>query len=446
MKLRLRYYWDRLRTSYWFVPSLMLIAAVALSRAAVGLDTQLGERTLVLGWGYPGDSQGASAVLSTIAGSMITIAGVVFSITLVALSLASSQFGPRMLRNFIRDRVNQAALGAFLATFLYCLLVLRTVRHGPEDGFVPHLAVTLGVVLAVASIAMLIFYIHHVATHIQADTLIDAIYAELGSLMDRLYPQAIGERADAGSPEVPLALGTPHGFDQPAATVYAECDDYLQAVDGEALMAVAAAHDLVVRVERRPGDYALCGARLMSVWPAERLEPEMAESLRACMVFGAQRTATQDIEFAIDQLVEIAARALSPGINDPFTAIACVDRLGSALARLAQRALPSTLRADQNGRPRIIAAPVSFTDAIDTAFNPIRQCAGNSAAVTIRLLEVLAEIEPLASRSEDRAALRRHALMLMRSAETGLAEHDDREDVRRRYLPLLSALAPGKAG
>ena len=130
-------------------------------------------------------------------------------------------------------------------------------------------------------------------------------------------------------------------------------------------MAVAAAHDLVVRVERRPGDYALCGARLMSVWPAERLEPEMAESLRACMVFGAQRTATQDIEFAIDQLVEIAARALSPGINDPFTAIACVDRLGSALARLAQR--PAVHAAGgPNGRPRIIAAPVSFTDAIDT--------------------------------------------------------------------------------
>jgi len=437
MKLRLRYYWDRLRTSYWFVPSLMLIAAAALAWSAVGIDSRIGNAGGQIGWGYLGDSQGASQVLSTIAGSMVTIAGVVFSITLVALSLASSQFGPRMLRNFIRDRVNQAALGAFLATFLYCLLVLRTIQHDPAATFVPHIAVSLGVLLAIASIAMLIFYIHHVATHIQADTLIDVIYAELCALMDTLYPDPI-DHANASADAIEAAPA--FHLDKAPGRVCSSCDDYLQGVDTDALVAAASEFDVLVRVERRPGDYALRGALMLSVWPADKLDEAAADALRGCLVFGTQRTATQDVEFAIDQLVEIAARALSPGINDPFTAITCIDRLGSALARLAQRAVPAAVHADDEGKPRLIAPPVGFPEALDAAFNPIRQCARGSVPVTIRLLEVLGEIEPLTARLDDREALRRHARMVMRSAESGLPEADDRDDARRRYLSLTAAL------
>ena len=438
MKLRLRYYWDRLRTSYWFVPSLMLIAAAALAWSAVGVDSRLGGAGAEpVSWGYLGDSQGASQVLSAIAGSMVTIAGVVFSITLVALSLASSQFGPRMLRNFIRDRVNQAALGAFLATFLYCLLVLRTIQHDPQATFVPHVAVSLGVLLAIASIAMLIFYIHHVATHIQADTLIDVIYAELCALMDALYPDPI-DHANASADAIEAAPA--FHLDKAPGRICSNCDDYLQGVDTDALVAAASEVDVLVRVERRPGDYALRGALLLSVWPADKLDEGAAEALRGCLVFGTQRTATQDVEFAIDQLVEIAARALSPGINDPFTAITCIDRLGSALARLAQRAIPPALHTDADGKPRLIATAVGFPEALDAAFNLIRQCARGSVPVTIRLLEVLGEIEPLTARLDDREALRRHARMIMHSAEGGLPEADDRNDAQRRYLALITAL------
>ena len=190
MMIRLRYLWERLRTSYWLVPSLMLLAAAVLAWLALYTDNQIGRDALDgLGWALVVSSEGATAVMSTIAGSMVTIAGVVFSITLVALSLASGQFGPRMLRNFIRDRVNQVALGAFLATFLYGLLVLSAIRHDPQDAFVPRIAVALGVVLAVASVVTLVVYIHHVAVTIQADTLIEIIYRDLHSLMDSLYPQ-----------------------------------------------------------------------------------------------------------------------------------------------------------------------------------------------------------------------------------------------------------------
>lgn len=441
MKLKLLYYWEHIRASYWFVPSLMLFAAALLSWVVVRLDAELDtSRFFFDGWGYSGDSEGASAVLSTVAGSMITIAGVVFSITLVALSLASSQFGPRMLRNFIRDRVNQVALGAFVSTFLYCLLVLRTVRHDASAPFVPHLAVGLAVVLAVASIFVLIYYIHHVAVNIQADTLIDDIHADLRQMMDTLYPHEIGKSKADDVDRGHADLSDSHHFDRPPARVRSVHDDYIQAIDPEALLTAAVAHDLTVRIDRRPGDYVLTGASMLSVWPADKLNEAIAEELLACAIFGAQRTATQDIEFAVDQMVEIAARALSPGINDPFTAITCVDRLGSALARLAQRELPPSLRVDENGTPRVIAQPVDFADVLDAAFNALRQFAHGNAPVTIRMLEVLTEIEALATRREDRAALERHAMMLMRSAEAGLTETDDSADVRRRYLPLLAAL------
>ncbi len=457
MKLKLLYYWERIRASYWFVPSLMLFAATLLSSIVVRLDTEFDTGGMFLdSWGYSGDSDGATAVLSTIAGSMITIAGVVFSIALVALSMASSQFGPRMLRNYIRDRVNQFALGVFVSTFLYCMLVLRTVRHESDSvaPFVPHLAVGLAVLLAVLSVFVLIYYIHHVAVHIQADTLIDDIHADLQRMLDKTYPHDIGEsiehakndqeddqageKEDAATGHADLSVS--HHFDRLAGRVCSGRDDYVEAIDVDALLSEATQRDLAVRIERRAGDYVVAGALVLSVWPGDKVDDATRAALLDCVIFGAQRTATQDIEFAVDQMVEIAARALSPGINDPFTAIVCIDRLGSALARLAQRALPPALRVDENGTPRVITQPVKFAHVLDAAFNALRQFAHGNAPVTIRMIEMLTEIEALATRSEDRAALERHAMMLMRSADAGLAEPDDRDDARRRYQPLLAAL------
>ena len=441
MMIRLRYLWERLRTSYWLVPSLMLLAAAVLAWLALYTDNQIGRDALDgLGWALVVSSEGATAVMSTIAGSMVTIAGVVFSITLVALSLASGQFGPRMLRNFIRDRVNQVALGAFLATFLYGLLVLSAIRHDPQDAFVPRIAVALGVVLAVASVVTLVVYIHHVAVTIQADTLIEIIYRDLRSLMDSLYPERLDTDADE-DPGHAVASDRPHGFDQPPAPILADCHAYVQAVDRAALVALAAGHDLVIRLRRRPGQYVLDGSPLMSVWPQHRVDDELAARLRRSMVFGAQRTATQDVEFALDQLVEIASRALSPGINDPFTAITCVDRLGSALSLLAGRRMPAVWHRDDEGIARVCDSPVSFDKAIDAAFDPIRQYARGNAPVTIRMMEMLEELAPLCRRAGDRQALSRHAEMLLRSAVSALPEPTDVADVRSRYRQFAASLA-----
>jgi uncharacterized membrane protein len=419
--------------------------AVALAFATVALDEAVADELLqTLGWAYTGGAVGASLVLGTIAGSMITIAGVVFSMTLVALSLASSQLGPRLLRNFMRDTTNQAVLGTFVATFVYCLLVLRTVRRAEETLFVPHLSVTIGVLFALASLGVLIYFIHHVSVSIQADEVVARIGKELIEGIDRLFPEQKGRGPTRPATESSAAAlssaGLPASFDREARPVAADGDSYVQVIDADALMTLATQEDVLLRVERRPGQYVVAGRPLVMVWPGDRVTEELAARVNSTFALGNQRTSAQDLEFGVNQLVEIAVRALSPGINDPFTAVACVDRLGSALYRLARRDMPSPYRFDEQHRLRVVAAPVSFAGMVDAALNQIRQSARSNAAVTIRLLETIAVIAGAAYRPQDRAALRRHAEMIARGAREGLPEVEDRHTVEERFETTIRVL------
>ena len=272
MKAHLLKYWDRLRSSFWFVPAIMAAAAVALAFATVALDKAVTvDRWLqAQSWTYTGGAEGASLVLGTIASSMITIAGVVFSMTLVALSLASSQLGPRLLRNFMRDTTNQLVLGTFVATFVYCLLVLRTIRRADEVAFVPHLSVTFGVLFALVSLGVLIYFIHHVSVSIQADEVVARVGAELVQGIDRLFPEQMGhaEPRPAGAPS---HAGLTAEFDREARPVGAAEDGYLQFIDTDALMTLATQEDVLFRLERRPGQYVVMGCALVMVGPGDRV-------------------------------------------------------------------------------------------------------------------------------------------------------------------------------
>ncbi len=437
--MQLRVMGERLRSSFWFLPILMTGLAAGLAFATVALDASISDQWLrAFGWAYAGGAEGASAVLGAVAGSMITLAGLVFSMTLVALSLTSSQFGPRLLRNFMRDTMNQVVLGTFVATFVYCLLVLRTVRRADESAFVPHLSVTIGVLMAVASLVVLIYFVHHVAMSIQADELLARVSAELFSGIDRLYPKEIGQGPPESTPQEPHAA-VPDGFDREAQPVSADVDGYVQLIDADALLDLATQSDLLVRVLRRPGQYAIRGNPLALVLPRERVNDAIAGKLRAVFVIGHRRTEVQDVEFVVDQLVEIAVRALSPGINDPFTAVACVDRLGSALTRLAQRHAPSAYRYHED-QLRIIAPSITFDGVADAALNQIRQYGRTSAAVTIRLLETIGRIADSTDRPEILVTLRRHADMIARGSRDGLPEQDDRRDVQRKYDAICNRL------
>ncbi|HKJ60635.1 MAG TPA: DUF2254 domain-containing protein [Hyphomicrobiales bacterium] len=429
--------WDRLRSSFWFLPAVMAAGSVILSFVSVALDKKLTDWLLDnWGWTFTGGAEGASSVLGTIAGSMITLAGVVFSMTLVALSLASSQLGPRLLRNFMRDTSTQVVLGTFVSTFLYCLLVLRTIRRAEEIAFVPHLSVTLGVLFAVVSVGVLIYFIHHVSVSIQANEIVARVGTELIEGLDRMFP----EKSEEGVPQLPgkspddafLAA-----FEREARPVCSTGDGYVKFVDQEILMALAIQEDLVFRVERRPGHYVVAGCPLVMVWPRGRDIDQIRDQVNSAFALGNQRTASQDIEFTVNQLVEVAVRALSPGLNDPFTAITCVDHLGAALCRLATRELPSPYHHDEQDQLRVIAHPATFPTITDAAFNQIRQYGHSSAAVLIRLLEMMAVIAGFAHREEDRATLLRHAEMIVQAARDGLPEAGDRQTVEERYQAAI---------
>jgi len=431
----LRSYWEFLRASYWFLPSIMTLASMIVALAVVRLDEAIGNRQLSeLGWIYTGGANGARQLLATVAGSMITVAGTVFSVTVVALSLASNQFGPRLLQNFMRDRGNQVVLGTFIATFAYCLLVLRTVR-GTEDGdFVPNVAVTLGVVLALASVGVLIYFIHHASIQMQAPLIIANVGRELCQRIRDQFPDEL-TNTDRDLANHRQSVDQNQFFDRPAATIAAADSGYIQDIDEQQLRRLATEHDLVVRIVHRPGQFVIAGAALVEVAP-QLPKDELTGQLRRAFLIGPQQTPTRDIEFAVRQLVEVAVRALSPGINDPYTAVGCIDYLGAALSELAGRKLPPEVLYDDAGAPRLIRYPFRFADVSDTAIRQIRQYGATSAAVLVRLQEMIADVLPHVRRCDDRDALLRQALFSKSAAEL-LPQPADRQDVEDRYDHLL---------
>ncbi|MCP1677072.1 putative membrane protein [Natronocella acetinitrilica] len=415
----------------------MASGAVALVFASVAVDEPLTDWLAVnLGWTFRGEAEAASAVMEVIAGSMITIAGVVFSMTLVALSLASSQLGPRLLRTFMRDTSTQVVLGTFIATFVYCLLVLRLIRRAEEVEFVPNLSVSLGVLLAVASVGVLIYFIHHVSVSIQANEIAGRIGKELIQKIDQLFPEEIGQEGQPGKTDLSNVKFI-EAFDRDAKPVAADKDGYLQSIDGGALLALAMEKDFVVRLQRKPGNYIVAGLPLLLISPGSRVTDDLAKEVNSYFVMGDQRTTGQDIEFSVNQLVEMAVRAQSTGLNDPFTAIACVDLLGSALCRLAARDMPSPFRHDCRNQLRLIARADTFVDFVDAAFNQIRQYSRSSAAVTIRLLETIAVIAEFVHRPEDRAILLLHARMIAQGAKEELPEKEDRRVVEELWQAVI---------
>lgn len=439
----------QIHSSLWFIPVVMSIVAVTLGFITTAFNdpmTDFLENSL--GWTFSGGAEGASAVLKTIAGSMITIAGVVFSITLVALSLVTSQLGSRLLRNFMRDTVTQVVLGTFVATFLYCLVVLRTVRRSDSPGdivvFVPHLSVSLGVLFAVLSVGVLIYFIHHVSVSIQANKVVARIGAELLKVIDHLYPRKLSK--DIPQTEEPHSEDFPGIFSKESFPVIATSNGYIQFIAKDDLMELAVNEDAVIRVEQQPGQFVVAGQPLVRIWPRDKITEHLPQQINRAFALDNERTPSQDIEFAVFELVEIALRALSLSLNDSFTAIACINHLGAALCRLAQREIPSWYLFDDQKQLRVIAPVRGFSEITDAAFNHIRQYIRSNVQVTIHLLETMAIVAGFAQRPEDRAALLRHAEMLIRGARESLPEELDREAVEECYQAVVRLCNETAAG
>jgi uncharacterized membrane protein len=458
MKLRFLVWWDAIRTSFWLVPALLTAAIVILWAVTIHFDRQLNLQSQQRdGWFWAGGPEGARAMLGAIASSTITVTGLVFSITMVVLTLATQKFGPRLLRSFMRDTGNQVTLGIFVATFVYCLLVLWTVRSG-ERPFVPHLSLTCGLLLALASTSVLIYFIHHVSSSIQVENLVSNVGTELKETIDRLYPGEVGKGGqDEAKSDQQEEENTPE-FVGEAMEVAAWESNYLQSVDEKALLRLATKHNFVMRLPYRPGEFVMAGNTIAQVWlspsrtagdsrlvasqvrSAKRRGATFIAEIKSSFVLGPYRTSTQDPEYSVQQLVEIAARALSPGVNEPFTAITCIDWLGAGLACFAERPRVSGLRHDQSGQLRLVTSRVTFAGMLDSAFNLIRQYGCSNPSVAIRLLEVIREIIPHVQREEDRQALWHHAQLIKNDSDANIGNQRDRDDVQHRFERLQDTI------
>ena len=427
-----------LKASYWFLPSVMAFVAILLGAVMVWLDAGPGAGLLDgLGWYQKAKPDGAHQVLSTIAGSMITVAGVVFSITIVAIAYAASQYGPRILTNFMSDRGNQVTLGTFIATFVYCLVVLRTIRGGEEGEFVPQLAVMVGLLLALCSIAVLIFFIHHVPRSIH----INNVVAQIGKLLLRSvgerFPEQIGEHAADDVTSCPKEMTVARA----AVQIESCADGYIELIDDDALMGTASAKDLMIRLHRRPGEFAVRGQTLLSAWPAQSVDEASIQALRECFSIGNSRTPAQDMFFLVDELVEIAARALSSGINDPYTAMTCLDWLSAAAAELSCRRIPASARADEQGTVRIIAQPEGFLDFVNKGFGRMRPYLAYDVNAAAHGFDSLAAAGVRCATPDHKAALEAEARKLWELVESGL-RGPSLDTAHKHYAEALETLEP----
>jgi uncharacterized membrane protein len=431
---------EALRTNLWLVPTVEIVFAVALFAGTHVLDRAAYNGTLHLpGWIISGTADAARQILTTIAAAVITVVTLVFSITIVTLTLASTQFGPRMLRNFIRDRITQVTLGSFVATFVYAILVLVSIGTGSHGDFVPHLSITVTMALVVIDVAVLVVFIDHIAKSIQLPQVIASIARDLSRAIDadtNLTPASTGRRSAAKAG--PSLSETFARLDEESGVVYATSTGYLQFVRINTLIDIASRSHAVIRLLCRPGHFLVDGQPLADVWPASAA-PTMARALGGAHATGPHRTLTQDLAFAVDQLVEIAIRALSPAVNDTFTAIACIDWLGDALCKIADRWQPTTVHRDQTGRVRVITVAVSFRRLVERAHDKIRQASRGMPAVMIRQLDGLAKVMTYAISAEEREVLLEQAEMILRASEESVSEPQDRADVRRRYEAVLTA-------
>jgi uncharacterized membrane protein len=426
---------ESLRTNLWLVPMVEVIAAIGLYVVTHIVDNAAYHGSLTLpSWMKFGSADAARQILTSLAAAVITVVGIVFSITIVTLTLASTQFGPRMLRNFIRDRGTQVTLGTFVATFVYATLVLISIGAG-SNPFVPHLSITVSVGLVTISMGVLIYFINHIAKSIQLPQVIASIAGDLSSAIDA-ESSADPTTLESGPSVAELLTRLAQSGDEVAAPA----SGYLQFIRHEELIGLAAEKGAVIRLWHRPGHFVVNGHAMATVWPPAAA-PAVSRALRRAHITGPNRTLAQDLAFAVDQLVEIAIRALSPAVNDTFTALTCIDWLGASLCTITSRWHPIRVHRDSHGYVRVITAQVSYARLVQRAFEKIRQAGRGMPAVMIRQLDSLTKIMQHTTSAAQRELLLEQAAMIHQSSEESVPEPADRADVSRRYEEVLAAAA-----
>ncbi|NND91210.1 MAG: DUF2254 domain-containing protein [Granulosicoccus sp.] len=443
MRARLIKFLNDVRASYWFIPLCMMLSAMLLALLISWVDE--GVSLEWLPWNIAASTDDARSILSVIATSVLGVAGVTFSITIVAVSFASANFGPRLINNFMSDRGSQYTLGTFIATFVYCLTVLTNVHGstniesgGTTDAFVPHLSIAVALLLTFASITVLIYFIHHITETIN----IENIIADIGSSL-------VSGMADLRTAPDELRSELSESFDTMVKgkllrEVPAGCIGYVQTIDLERLASIAEEENLLIRVHYRPGDFTSTHDCLLSVWTST-LEQFPEQSLRECFATGQERTVHQNVLFLVEQLGEVIARALSPGINDPFTAISCMNWFRTALMEYLARAAE---RGSQHGEQdvaeeysRVQLTPITLSRLCQVMFDQTRQYVSADRNVTLHVMALLCECAWFAGEGPARTLFMEHLDKLYKSSTRQLSDAGEDAAVGERYAQALDVIA-----
>lgn len=435
MRMRL----TRLRDVFWFLPLVMGLSAIVLAQVLVAVDRSLADTTP----GWEGGffvrvgASGGRDLLGAIGGSMLGVAATSFSITISVLATASSTYGPRLVRNFMNDRGNQFVLGMFGATFLYALMVLRAITAGPtvDTTFVPDIAVNVAVGLAVVDVLVLVYFINHIASSIQVSTLSARVRSELDAVVAELYPDP--------APDNAVPAPTPKG----GAPVTATGSGFIIGIDETALLGTAREQDCLLAMEVRPGDHLVAGEVLAHIHGAHRNDEVIAaatEAVRAGIDLGETRTPYQDVQFAVQQLTEMAVRALSPGTNDPYTAHNALNELAAGLVPLARRHAPDLGRVDDKGTVRLLVTRLPMQELLDDVFGAVRTYALD-APIAMTAAILLARRIGVAAVDSD---VRDHVLHHLGLIDDALERTDDSVNVdfcRREIEQARSAIGASES-
>lgn len=435
----LRWLWAKLNSNYWFYPALFAIIAVVLAQLMLWLDGNgFSEVLNDVSWIIPARPEGASNMLTVIASSMIGTAATVFSITIAAVAYASGTYGPRLLTNFMEDKGNQLSLATFIGTFVYALVVLRSVRAEDEvaasavgaaatslPGFVPQLSLLVGSGLMAASVAVLVYFLNHIPSSIQINTVLEGIGRRLMRDIEETYQK---HNSGAIMPDPPV--GTP---------LLAIRSGYVQLIGFTGLAELAKDNDCRIALSVRTGDFVHPGMEIAII--DGNLTDTLTEEIHDRLTVGATRTPDQDPQFLIDELVEIGLRALSPGINDPFTAITAIHWLGAATADLGSRDLKKRIKGvtDKDGPPRVVPLPDDFEHYLTRGFGNLRSAVSTSTPATLVMLDTLRHAAAPIDDESRQALLKREGLRLVQQARLVLAG-PDLQEVEARYISFEAAL------
>jgi uncharacterized membrane protein len=433
-----RYKWDRLKVSFWFAPVIMAVGAILLARMMYWVDgnipNELLESSHIILAGSVDELRGYLINMST---TVLATAGIVFTLLTLPLSTVAAQYGSRLLRVFLGDRTTQFVLGMFVATFVYCISAATSIPPVEVEPEAPQVTATVGLILVLATFATLILLVQHISTMLQAPNIAAAAGVELLDVVRAEIPFEI-----KGEPDHPTGQGGQEILlETDGYPVRVRGTGYVQYIDPDTVFTLARENNLIIHLLRRPGSFIWRDTVIALVWPAEVVNENLEEQIRRAFLIGRGRTPTQDVVYAVNQLVEMAVRAMSAAINDPFTAMTCLDYIGEGLALFIRQGEKSSHYYDVEGRLRLILKPATFEELLSTAFDMLRHSSCDNASVLLHMLRVIESIGQETKTIEARQKLLIHVNLIQVESQAGALIEADRQHILKNSEALIKKLS-----